>query len=214
MAVKELNIEELEEIKSRARLLPERASLISVHSTATLTRANEFVKGVKLMMKEYDHAFDDVITGLRELKKKAVNKKKEYYEPLVKAEMIAKAEINRYLDKLEEIEIKARAKAAEEAEKRFKEARELEAEGKPEAAEALREEETTVAPIPVAPKIEGSHRKKLWTFEIIDETKLLRRHLMPDEVAIGKEAREKKDKANIPGVRVFSKPVFATRIKE
>lgn len=214
MAVKELNIEELEAIRRRAKLLPERASLISVHSTATLNRANDFVRGIKLMMKEYDHAFDEIIVYLRKAKKKALDTKKEYYEPLVKAEMIAKAEINRYLDILEEKEIAARKLAAEEAEEKFKEARELEAEGKPEMAEALREEETTLAPVPVAPKIEGSHRKKLWTFEIIDETKLLRRHLMPDEVAIGKEAREKKDKANIPGVRVFSKPVFATRIKE
>lgn len=212
MAVKELNIEELEKIKGRARLLPERASLISVHSQATLLRANEFVKLVKTMMKEYDNAFDDVIAGLRELKKKAVNKKKEYYEPLVKAEAIAKAEINRYLDVLEEKEIAARKKLAEEAEERFSKARDLEAAGKPEAAEALREEETTVAPIPDAPKIEGSHRKELWDAEVIDESKLLRKHLMPDLVAIKKEAREMKEKANIPGVRVFKKKIFATRI--
>lgn len=62
------------------------------------------------------------------------------------------------------------------------------------------------------PKMEGGHTREKWKFEIIDETLLPREYLTADLQKIGKTARTEKDKANIPGVRVYNDPSVIGKI--
>lgn len=210
----DLNEIDLTEEKKQAKLLPERASLLTIHSEATLIRVNEFVKEVKLRQKAVDDKLDPIINFAKKTKKALDNLKKETKAGLILAEEIAKAEIARYLTKIREEMRKAERERAAEAEERFSKARELEKEGKPEEAEELRKEETTIAPVPKELKLDGTHLAETWDFEIVDESLIPRDFLVIDRVKIGKTVRMFKDKTNIPGVRVFSKTGVRTRTKE
>lgn len=210
----DLNKIDLTEEKRQAKLLPERASLLSIHSEATLNRVNEFVKEVKRRQKDVDNKLDPILDLVKGTKKALDNLKKETKAGLIRAEEIAKAEIARYLTKLRDERLEAERKAAEEAEERFRKARELEMEGKAKEAEALREADTAVVPVPKEIKLAGTHLKETWEFEIEDESKIPRDFLMIDRVKIGKTVRTFKDKTNIPGVMVFPKTGVSTRIKE
>lgn len=72
-----------------------------------------------------------------------------------------------------------------------------------QAAEtAANVQEVKVAPS--VPKVAGIRARVNWKFRIVDASKLPRRYLMPDEVAIGQEVRSMKAEASIPGVEVYS----------
>lgn len=209
----DVNEIDLTEEKRQAKLLPERASLLSIHNDLTLNRVNEFVKEVKRRQKDVDNKLDPIIDFARKTKKALLDLKKETKAGLIRAEEIAKAEINRYLTKLKNEKLKADRLIAEEAEKRFAAARELEKEGKPEEAEELRKEETTLAPAPKEIKLSGTHQVTRWDAEVIDESKLDRDLLMPNMVKIRKIATTYKDKASRAGVRFFPITDVVTRIK-
>ena len=210
----DLNEIDLTEEKRQAKLLPERASLLSIHSEATLIRVNEFVKEVKLRQKEVDKKLDPIIKLVKGTKKALDDLKKETKAGLILAEEIAKAEIARYLLKVREEMRKAERLAADEAEERFSKARELEKEGKTEAAEELRKEETTVAPVPKELKLEGTHLAVTWDAEVIDESKIDRDLLTPNMVKIRKIATTYKEKASRAGIRFFSVTGVRTRTRE
>lgn len=214
--MQEINVNEIDltEEKRQAKLLPERASLLSIHSEATLNRVNEFVKEVKRRQKDVDDKLDPILKLVKGTKKALEDLKKETKAGLIRAEEIAKAEINRYLTKVKEEMRAAERLVAAEAEERFSKARELEKEGKPEEAEELRKEETTVAPVPKELKLSGTHQVTRWNAEVIDESKLDRDLLMPDMVKIRKIATTYKEKASRAGVRFFPTTDVVTRIKE
>lgn len=214
--MKEIDLNEIDltEEKRQAKLLPERASLLSIHSELTLNRVNEFVKEVKRAQRDVDNKLDPILKLVKATKKGLDNLKKETKAGLILAEQIAKAEINRYLTKVKEEMRKAERKIAEEAEERFSKARELEKEGKPEEAEELRKEETTVVPVPKELKLDGTHQVTRWDAEVIDESKLDRDLLMPNMVKIRKIATMYKEKASRTGIRFFPVTDVATRIKE
>lgn len=214
--MKEIDLNEIDltEEKRQAKLLPERASLLSIHNEATLIRVNEFVKEVKLRQREVDDKLDPIIKLVKGTKKALDNLKKETKAGLILAEEIAKAEIARYLTKIREEMRKAERERAAEAEERFSKARELEKEGKPEEAEALREGDTAVVPVPEEIKLDGTHQVTRWDAEVIDESKLDRDLLMPNMVKIRKIATTYKEKASRAGIRFFSVTDVSTRIKE
>lgn len=103
-------------------------------------------------------------------------------------------------------EIKAR-----EAEKLRKQA-EADALAAKEAAAA--QEKLTAAAVaevkvvPSIPKVAGIKGRTNWKFKVVDAAKLPRHYLMPNEVAIGADVRNIKDKAAaeaaIPGIEVYS----------
>lgn len=49
--------------------------------------------------------------------------------------------------------------------------------------------------------------REIWSFKIVDATKIPRQYLIPDEKAIGQVVRALKDKINIPGVKAYSEKV-------
>lgn len=73
-----------------------------------------------------------------------------------------------------------------------------------QAAEtAANVQEVKVAPS--VPKVAGIRARVNWKFRIVDASKLPRKYLMPDEVAIGQFVRELKQKGEVlPGIEAYS----------
>ncbi len=156
---------------------------------------------------------------------------------LVKMEEIRKEEQRKAREKAEAEE--RRIREAKEKQKREWEAKEkarleeaerLEAEGKAEEAQKAREAAEKAAekaeereqqaaeafvPAPVVDsKVEvqkGVSTKVNWKFEVVDEMKVPREYLCVDEKAIGQVVRALKDKANIPGVRIYPESGISVR---
>ena len=63
------------------------------------------------------------------------------------------------------------------------------------------------------PEMSGLTHRTLWTFEIVDESKLPRQFLKPDESAIGIYVRRYREEAEIPGVRITPKTSVASKSK-
>lgn len=124
-------------------------------------------------------------------------------------------------------------KARKDAEAAERRAAAMEAEGKAERAEALRaaaaeKEQARAADVaalqmasaamPVAPVVDipraasaGISTREDWDFEIIDEAAIPREYMTVNDKAIRGVVKALKDKAAIPGIRVFSKKNIAAR---
>ncbi len=205
---------QIKQLETTAASFPARATFISVHSQATLDRANEFLKEIIGWEKQVDAFCDPNISRLNKAHKEALAQKATFKEPLKKAKETVREEIKTYLVEQDEIRKEAEEKAREEAEKKFEEARELEKEGKKEEAEQIREKETALAtPLPPVVKTEGTSLRKHWTWKIEDLEKIPKEYFTLDELKINSIVRTMQDKTNIPGIRVFQEPTIATRIK-
>jgi DNA repair exonuclease SbcCD ATPase subunit len=78
-----------------------------------------------------------------------------------------------------------------------------------EAAKA----EAAMAPAPIvpeAPKTAGLAMRDNWCFEVVDPAAVPREYLIINEVAIGKIVRALRGKIEIPGIRVFNRPIMAS----
>ncbi|MBA7534737.1 hypothetical protein ES705_26986 [subsurface metagenome] len=204
----------LKDLEVKVSNFPDRATFISVHSQATLTRANEFLKTVKAFQKQLGDFFDENIARLHKAHKAAKAQKTQFEEPLKRAEDIVKEVIRKYLVEQDNIRKEAEEKAKQEKEKKFEEARELEKEGKKEEAEQIRKDETALAtPLPPEVKADGTHLRKHWTWQVEDLEKLPKEFFIIDTLRINSIVRTMKDKTNIPGIKVFQEPTVATRIK-
>ena len=204
----------LERLRVQVSNFPDRASFITIHSQLTLDRANDFLKDIMGFEKQLDDFFDLNINRLHKAHKEAIAQKATFEAPLKESKGIVKEEIKRYLVEQDEIRRKAEEIARQEAEKRFEEARELEKAGDKEEAERIREEETKLAtPLPPAVKAEGTSLRKYWTYEVTDIDKVPRKHFILDVKGINEIVQQKKDKTDIPGIRVFQKAGIATSIK-
>ncbi len=83
-----------------------------------------------------------------------------------------------------------------------------------EGLKAKAEATTAIAPV-VESKVEevsGISTRKAWKFEIVDKEKLPREYMIPDEKYIGQMVRATKGRKEIPGVRIYSEDIIASRI--
>jgi len=206
--------QKLKDLEDRVSSFPDRATFISVHSQATLDRANEFLKTIKAFQKQLDDFFDENIKRLHKAHKEAKAQKSQFEEPLNRAEGIVKEEIKKYLVEQDEIRKEAEEKARQEKENKFEEARELEKAGDKEGAEEIRERETALAtPLPPVIKADGTHLRKHWTWQVTDIDKVPKEYFVLDALKINSIVRTMKGKTNIPGIRAFQESTVATRIK-
>jgi len=193
---------DLEKLKKDALGFPERAKKIIVHDNKTLTLANDFLKSIKLLMKEISNTFNPIIKKAHETHKEAVTQKKGYEEPLIEAERTIKLHIGSYLEDQARIRREAEEKARREEEERQKiEAEALERakkykdQGMTEVADEIIEEIPLPAKVdvPPVPEVEGLAFKQILDTEAID------RFVATTE---GKMA--------IPGIRIY--PVWEWEI--
>ncbi len=204
----------VEQLEETALTIPGQAGALTISSDAELEKAGELLTVIKGMRKKLSEFFKPIITKAHQAHKEAVAQSKRAEEPLVRAEKIIKPKIADYASKQEVIreaekarlEVEASVKRIAQEDARLEAARKLEEGGNKEEAEKLLERPIETAPIekPVAiPKVEGISTKKIWKYKIVDEDKLPRKYLVPDEPLIGKTVREKKGDCNIPGVEAY-----------
>ena len=204
---------QVKELEITAASFPARATFITVHSQATLDRANEFLKGVKTYRKQIADLMDPAIKKGKEAVAENVSIKKRLDDPAKEAEGIVKPVITKYLVEQDTLRTKEKEKLEQAAEKKFEKAREIERLGDKEKAEEIRKTETAVAAaLPPTVKAAGTFLTKHWTWEEEDLEKVPRKWWILDRLAINKEVREKKGKTNIPGIIVFQKSDTRTRL--
>ncbi|HPD58330.1 MAG TPA: hypothetical protein PKW17_13890 [Smithellaceae bacterium] len=202
----------IKEVTERALTVPEKAKAIIIRSNDDFVRAGEILTVIKSLRKEIDATFDPIIKKAFEAHKEAVAQKKKVDAPLVEAEGIVKPRMAAWNAEQERIRREEEERLREiarkeEEERRLKEAIAAEKSGNKEEAEAILE--TPIEPPPVVipkttPKVAGVSFTKQWKFRITDPNKIPREYLTPDEVKIGGVVRALKDKANIPGVEVYT----------
>ena len=209
-------------IKDEVMTLPVKASEIIVANDEQYQSACDFLTmTIKPMRKKIDETFDPIIKKAHQAHKEAVAQKKSVEAPLMQAEKIVKPKIADYLNEKERQRVEKERKLQEEARKRaeaeaLERAAMLEKEGAKEEAEAIISEPIEAPTVIVqssAPKAEGISVKKLWKFEIVDESKIPREYLMVNEKAIGAVVRSLKDKAHIAGVKIYSVDSVAAGVK-
>lgn len=120
-------IESLEKLGERALTFPEKASAIIVHDAKTLKGANDFLLGIKGMLKDIKEAFGPIIDKAHKAHKEALNQRKKYDDPLLKAEKAVKMQIGVYVRKVEAERAEAERKAYEAEEERLRKEAEIEA---------------------------------------------------------------------------------------
>ncbi len=108
--------------------------------------------------------------------------------------------------KAEEARLQVLARKAEE-EAQLAAALAAEAAGHTEKAQEIIEEEVYVPPVilqKTTPKIQGVRFQTVWKFRYLDEMKIPRKYLIPDEVKIGATIRAwKREGEVIPGIEAY-----------
>jgi len=135
-----------------------------------------------------------------------------YTDPLGKAEKIVKKKVGDYRTEQErkrrEEEQKKLAELRAQAEDRLLD--DAEANGD----ESILDEELMIAKPELetkTPAMKGISFTTVWHFQITDVNQIPRDYMMPDERKIGDVVKALKDKANIPGIRVFSEQQVGAR---
>jgi len=203
---------EAQEAAEKALSVPQMAQAVVVVDNDTFAKAGEVLTLVKALRKEIDKSYDPIIKAAHLTHKEAVKSKKIADEPLVKAEKHLKPQIGSYLKKKEQERIEEEARLMREAEKkaddeRIRLAAEAEDAGAHEEAEAIIDEEPEPVAPPIVvddtPKLDGVSVRQNWKFKIVDESKIPRKYMVPNEKAIGAMARSLKSMADIPGVTFY-----------
>jgi len=126
------------------------------------------------------------------------------------------AEAKKAWEESRKLQAKADESARKEKEKLEAKAKKLDEKGKPERADALREQKEEIVPeVPVvnsAPELpKGSYWKEVWTFRIIDATKIPRDYLIPNEKMLGQVAMATKGTIIVGGIEFYSTKTIISR---
>lgn len=224
---------EREKLKGKVSGLLEMVKQIQVKDKASLERAHKALVYIKGVREEINAFCNPNIQRLHEAHKEALAQKRVFERSSIEAENYIKPQVASYLAKLEslrrEAEEKARRekeeverKAREEEQVRVRAAMEAEEKGNVEEAKKILDQTPTQAPfvpqtvVPPKEKIQGLSIRKDWKWEVEDIDKVPNEYLclVPDSEKITAYVKAMKEKAKIPGIRIFSKDTTVTRIKE
>ncbi len=214
--------------QAKALAYPEQAKALVVTNDKELEAVDNFVKGGIALMKEIRAGYDDIISDAHSTWKGAIAKRDHYLNPVSEGVKIAKnekmapymEEQARKVREAEEARRKALADAeaaeiAAEAERQAKARQALHDGDQAKAEKILAEEPKEIIPeqvdIPVTKKLEGTHARVTWEWEVVDIEKIPRDFLMLDTVAVNKIVQVKKEHAHIPGIRIFQKTGISSR---
>ena len=225
--------EEQKKIEETALAVVPKATGIIIATDDDLSMAGLFLIGIKKIRKEIDAAFDPIIKAAHATHREAVAQKKKADAPLIEAEGIVKPKIAEYTNEQDRIrreeqerirqeEAKKQAvldkKRQAEEDKRQAKADKLEAAGKEEEAERIRNlpkpivESAPPAEKPkAAVKVGGVAVKKIWKFRIVEVSRIPRKYMIPDGKMIGQMVRAMKEKCDIPGVEAFAESSVSAR---
>jgi len=210
-----------EEVGREVATVEDQARALNVIDAASYIAAGELWKSIKALRAKVADTFDDLIKAAHLAHKKAVEKKKMHDGPLDAAERMVKQAMSVYDLEQERIRKKEERRLAEIARKEAEDQALLdaiEAEAialrngatKEEAAQesaAIIDEPVYVPPVIIpkaTPKLTGGPvYRTIWKYRITDANKIPRQYMIPDEVRIGRIARDMKNETNIPGVEVY-----------
>lgn len=222
-----------EEMKSQSHKGIDYAKNLVISTQRSLELAAEFVRRLAKLKKEIVTTFKDPKEKAWETHKSICEAEKKHLKPIADTKQIVDSKMAVYVTHQERIaqkiaddkvaaereilRIEAEKQARiEEENRKIDEALKLEYEGKQKEAEAIISEpikaevktediQAPVVNIRPQEKIDGIHYRTDWLFEIVDIAKIPRIYMIPNESAIGKIVRINKEKAEIPGVRIYSK---------
>lgn len=199
--------------------LTQEISNLEVIDTITYARAGQIVVALKDLKKHIQDYFkpmkDKAYKAWKEIcdTEKAELSKIEPLEKKLSGQMVAWQMEQERKRREEQARIEEEMRKREE-ELRLKAAEELEKQGKTEEAESLLEAPISIPQVKVEaeiPKVEGMTTREEWTFEIIDESQIPREFLIPDEKKIRAYVKAMKERAVIPGIKVFKSAIIVKR---
>lgn len=210
---------ETQEVDTKAFSAIEQAERLVINTDEQYVIAGNMLKYLKDLTKEIKSTFRPHIEKAHATWKGLLQEEKKHLEPVGKAEKIIKQKMGQYVEEQERRRKEEERRRQEELqrqmeEQRLREAEALEAEGLKEEAEALLEEDIPAPPVisqPATPKIPGLALREEWKFKIVDEKKIPREYLKPDEVKIRKVVKALKGETRIPGIQVYSEKGFQRR---
>ena len=225
---------ELQKIKGKLLSLPDLVKKIIVKDKTSLDHAHKALMYIKSVRRDINNFCDPNISRLYCAHREALAQKKTFERPLIEAEDYINPQIASYLAELERIrrvaEEKARLereaalrKVQEEEDARLAEALEAEEKGRHEEADKILDQAPIQAPpmpqtfVPSKKKLKGLYVRKDWHwepkdpvgFEGISKEWMI---LVPHKEKIDAYVKEMKEKAEIEGIRIFSKDTTIQRL--
>jgi hypothetical protein len=183
-----------------------------VESAEDMEAASSLRQAIKDRQKAIVGLLEPFIKAAHALHKSHTTRRKEIIAPLEQAEGILNkkmvawqtAEEARIAEEQKKLDEQAKLDAAVEAEQ----------EGNEALAEAIIEDQVPVTAPPVEKtKTDGVSFTEKWTFQIEDESKIPPQFMIPDERAIRAHVIAMKDRAVIPGVRVYKEKSIKSKPK-
>lgn len=218
---------DLVKITERTNSLVQEAKGLLIRSEVALQAAGGIRQGLKALMDEIRHGYDENIQNAHKTWKGLIATRNEYLQPNEEAEAILNRKMSAYMVEREKkrLEVLEKARKAKEEKDRLEREAKEKLEEKIEAAEKKEDfeeveklvmEEPAPAPVqavrvPEKLKVEGSYMITTWKYEVTDLEKVPRPLLMLDHVKTNKIVQFQKEKTNIPGIRVYSTSKMASR---
>lgn len=191
----------------------------TITSSEHYENAATVLKEIKAKANSLDETRKSITRPIDDAKKKVMEFFSKPLEFLAQADrsvrqaMIAwKAEQDRIAD---EERRKAEEQRREQEAALLKKQQEAEAKGKAKAVEKLQQEledmKETPLPItrPAAPKVAGTQYRTIWKFKVVDENKIPRSYMCPDEEKITQFVRETKGSVPMDGIEIYSEQILA-----
>jgi hypothetical protein len=215
----------LQQVSKKSSELATQATAIAVIDAASQERASELLLTVAAMRKEIADTWKPMKDAAFKAHRTICAQESTLDAPLLEAEKVLKQRISSFVAEqrraaLEEeerqrkvLQAEAERLAAQESQRlAIEDAIALEAEGRPEEAEAVLAAPLPIAPIyiapaPVAPAVaavKGVSMREVWKFRIVDETKIPREYLTVNESAIRAVVDRTKGKIRIPGIETYA----------
>jgi len=189
-----------------------RMEALTIENAEQFTETAEFLKGIKGKTQEVKNYFEDERAKKYSEYKAVTTKISTYTDPLGKAEKIVKRKLGDYRTEQER-------KRREEEQRKLAELKaqaedQLLDDAEANGDESILDEELMIAKPELeteVPAMKGISFTTVWHFQIVDAKQIPRDYMMPDEKKIGDVVKALKDKANIPGIRVFSEQQVGAR---
>lgn len=189
-----------------------RMEALTIENAEQFKETAEFTQRIRGKQKEVIELFEPERKKTDEAHKAVTKQINSFLDPLKEAEKIVKKKLGDYRTvqerKRREEEQRKLAELKARAEDQLLE--EAEANGD----ESILDEEIMVAKPDLEteiPAMKGISFTTVWHFQIVDVNQIPRDYMMPDEKKIGEVVRALKDKADIPGIRVFSEQQVGAR---
>lgn len=204
MSTKEMTMTDTQEIQKTVDTIIAEMAIIKIQDDATAREAGEFLRKNKETQKFVKEWFEEDRKRTYDAYKAVTDQIKFFIGKLEKAEKAVKRKVSDYQIAQERKRREEERRIAEEARKKEEERRLAQAIETGDDEVLDQPIETPTVKIDEPQKMEGVSFVEKWTYEIQDESSIPRQFLTPDHKAIRAYVTSMKDKAEIPGVRVYA----------